>query len=91
MNNNAKRGRALLRDKGPARGVYEVDYIVHARSRSVGTISTASILRTFFSADIRLVDGHTLKNGIYDLEEDGKALYQLEKQGANWQVLSCAA
>lgn len=89
MNNETSRGRAQLRDNGPAQGLYEVDYVVHTTVRTIKNIGQPPLLRTTISADIRSVSGYTLKNGAYALEQDGKTLYQLEKTGTNWQVVSC--
>lgn len=87
MTNTTKRGRAMLHDLSAARGVYEVDYLVHESSQIIKSIGKPSVTRTIITASIQSINGYILKNGKYGLEEDGKTLYQLEKSGALWRVI----
>jgi hypothetical protein len=86
MTNETLRGRAQLRDTGPAQGIYEVDYILHINARTIKNIGQPPFLRRTVSADIRSVNGHALKNGSYQLEKNGEILYQLDKAGTDWQI-----
>ena len=87
MNSEVKHGRALLRDMTAAQGVYDVDYTVHINTRTIKNIDmVASTIKTI-SANVRSISGYILKNGRYGLEENGKALYQLEKSGTSWNVI----
>ncbi len=87
MNNVTTRGRAQLRDLGPAEGLYEVDYIIHAYAKSIKHIGQSPILRRIFTADIRSVNGYTLKNGDYRLERENEEVCTLRKTGALWECM----
>ena len=88
MNNEVRRGRALLRDMGAAQGLYEVDYMVHVCTRTIKNIGAPAVIRRMATANIQSINGHKLKNGKYDLEENGKTLYQFEKIGTDWCAIS---
>jgi hypothetical protein len=88
MKNSSHRGRAPLRDLGPAGGVYEVDYILHSFVRQTKHIGAATTTRRVSSADIRPVNGYLLKNGTYALEQDDAPCCKLRKTGALWELMS---
>jgi hypothetical protein len=88
MNHKSLSGRAELRDLSPAQGIYEVDYILHINVRKIKHMAATTTVRETKSANIRTVGGFMLKNGFYDLEKDGKALYKLEKIGTDWHIIS---
>ena len=89
MNNKKTyRGRAQLRDLGPAGGVYEADYTIHTFIQSSKNIGVSPTTHKVSSADIRPVNGYLLKNGMYALEQpDGTELHRLCKAGALWEVM----
>lgn len=88
MKNKTYRGRAQLRDLGPAGGIYEADYTIHAFVQSSKHIGTSPTTHKVSSADIRPVNGYLLKNGMYTLEEtDGAELWRLNKTGVLWEVM----
>ncbi len=87
MKNKSYRGRAQLRDMGPAGGMYEVDYIIHTFVQSSRHIGASPTTHRVSSADIRPVSGHMLKNGAYLLEHDNAVLCTLRKTGALWEML----
>jgi len=87
MNSEIKRGRAELRDVSAARGVYEVDYIIHISTRTLKKIDQSVALHHMVSASIQPVNAHNLKNGIYELVEGGSVLYNFEKAGTTWKTL----
>jgi hypothetical protein len=86
VNSETLRGRAQLNDLSAARGVYEVDYIIRISTRTIKAVGMSLKMHRTVSTDIRPVSGGVLKNGPYNLEEDGKILYALEKKGAIWYV-----
>lgn len=89
MKNKSYRGRAQLRDLGPAGGVYEADYIIHTFVQSSKHIGASPTTHKVSSADIRPVNGYLLKNGMYALEQsDGAELCRLCKTGALWEMMS---
>jgi hypothetical protein len=88
MSSETKRGKAQLRDMSAAQGIYDVDYTVHVSTRTIKNIGAPVITRKMVTAYVQSINGYVLKNGKYGLEENGKALYQLEKAGANWRVIS---
>lgn len=88
MSNETTRGRAQLRDLGPAQGLYEVDYVVHINIRTIKNLNAATTVLESKSANISTVSGLMLKNGLYDLEKDGATLYKLEKTGTDWRIIS---
>lgn len=88
MKNESSRGRAQLRDVGPAAGVYEVDYTIYAFVQRYKQFGGPPIVREVFSADIRSVSGHLLRNGLYELKRDGGEICKLRKAGAVWELLA---
>jgi len=80
-------GRAQLRDMGAAQGMYEVDYTVHVSTRTIKHVDAPTSTRRLVTADIHSINGRKLKNGKYQLEEDGKTLFQFEKTGADWYAI----
>ena len=88
MKNETKRGRAQLHDMSAAHGIYEVDYVVHVITRTTKNINAPVTTRRTITANVHSVNGSTLRNGKYKLEENGQDLYQLEKAGTNWHVIS---
>lgn len=84
--NETDRGSAQLRDLGPAQGVYDVDYVIHRNTQNTKYIGLKATERKVFTADIRLISGYSLKNGIYNLEQDGKTICRLRKTGALWEL-----
>ena len=88
MNSETKRGRAQLRDMSAAQGIYDVDYMVHVSTRIIKNIGAPVITRKMVTAYVQSINGHVLKNGKYGLEENGQALYHLEKAGASWRVIA---
>ena len=86
MKNESYRGRALLHDLGPAGGVYEADYVIHTYVQSSTHIGTTPTTHKISSADIRPVNGYSLKNGMYALESNGRKLCKLLKTGALWEL-----
>ncbi len=82
------KGRAQLRDMGPAGGSYEADYTIHSSTQNSKHIGFKSTTHKVSSADIRLVNGYSLKNGVYMLEKDGQPVCKLRKMGAIWQVIT---
>lgn len=88
MKNESCQGRAQLRDIGPAAGIYEVDYIIHASVQRYKQVGGPSIVREIFSADIRSVNGYLLKNGLYELRQESGEVCILRKAGAVWELLS---
>jgi hypothetical protein len=91
MANKTDRGRAQLREMGPAAGIYEVDYIIHTNVQNIKNEGAEALTRKVSSADIRSVNGYGMKNGIYILEQEGKILCQLKKAGVLWQFMDEAA
>lgn len=88
MTSEVKRDRAQLRDMSPAQGLYDVDYMLHVSTRSLVNIEHASTRQETITASIQSVSGRKLKDGQYDLEDNGKVLYKLEKSGTNWHVIA---
>ncbi len=86
MTNETNRGRAQLRDLGPADGVYEVDYVIYKSVKKIKNINFKHTIHRVFTADIRLINGYSLKNGAYALEQDGESICRLKKTGAIWQL-----
>jgi len=80
-------GRAQLRDMSSAQGMYEVDYTVHVSTRIIKHVDAPSTTRRLVTADIHSINGRKLKNGKYGLEEDGKILFEFEKNGADWYAI----
>ena len=87
MKNKSYRGRAQLHDLGPAGGAYEVDYIIHTFTQRSKNIGAPTVTHKVSSADIRPVNGYTLKNGFYALEQEGGAPCKLRKTGALWELM----
>ena len=88
MRSEVKRDRAQLRDMSAAQGLYDVDYMLHINTRAVENITRAPMLKKTITANIQSVGGRKLKDGKYELEKNGKVLYQLEKSGTDWHVIS---
>ncbi|MBW7911919.1 MAG: hypothetical protein H3C49_11710 [Alphaproteobacteria bacterium] len=88
MKNESGRGRAQLRDVGPAAGVYEVDYTIYAFVQHYKQVGGPPIAREVFSADVRSVNGYLLRNGLYELKRDSGKLCKLRKTGAVWELLA---
>ena len=88
MSDETKSGRGQLRDTRGTQGVYDVDYTVRVNIRVLRNIGAPATERKTVNVNIKLVNGYILKNGTYFLEENGNTLYQLEKAGTDWQVLS---
>ena len=88
MSDEMRSGRAQLRDMSAAQGIYEVDYTLHVSTRTIKNINAPTIIRRMVTANIHSINGRKLKNGKYGLEENGKTLYQLEKNGADWRAIS---
>jgi hypothetical protein len=87
VGDEVRSGRAQLRDLSAAQGVYEIDYTVHVSTRAIKNIGAPSTIRRIVTANIRSINGRKLKNGQYALEENGQALYQFEKVGADWRAI----
>jgi hypothetical protein len=88
MSNETLRGQAQLRDMSPAQGLYDVAYTLHINTRTIRDIGKPATTRQVVTADIQSISGRKLRDGLYRLEEDGKALYRFEKNGTSWHVLS---
>ncbi|MCE9507810.1 MAG: hypothetical protein K8R48_05775 [Alphaproteobacteria bacterium] len=88
MNSETKRGKAQLRDMSAAQGIYDVDYMVHVNTRTIKNIGVPVVTQKMVTAYVQSINGYVLKNGKYVLEENGESLYQLEKAGTTWRVIS---
>lgn len=86
MTNEINRGIGQLRDMSPAQGIYEVNYVIHTNTQSSKHIGVKPTAHKVFTADIRLMSGHGLKNGIYNLEQEGISICRLRKTGALWEL-----
>jgi len=71
-----------------AQGIYDVDYMVHVNTRIIKNIGVPVVTQKMVTAYVQSINGYVLKNGKYGLEENGKSLYQLEKAGTTWRVIS---
>lgn len=86
MKNEIIRGRGALRDLGPAGGSYEVDYIIHRFAKSTVNIHHEHTSHQVFTANVTSINGYTLKNGMYALDQDGDSL-MLRKTGVTWELI----
>lgn len=87
MANKTDRGRALLRDLGPAGGEYEVEYIIHALVQHSNHVGIASTVHKISSVDVRSVNGCLLKDGLYALKNSAREIFNLRKTGALWELV----
>ena len=85
--NKPYHGLALLRDLGPAGGVYEVDCAIQTGMQHSRHIGVAAAVHHVSSVNIRSLSGCMLKDGAYALEGDNGEICKLTKTGALWALM----
>lgn len=84
---NHYHGHAMLRDLGPAGGVYEVDCTIQTSVQHSRHIGVAAAVHNVSSVDIRTLGGCMLKDGAYALDGDDGEICKLTKTGALWALM----